>query len=157
MSIKHFAKLVLLVAAGVMFNPAHAQVTVDAPWVRATVAGQKAGGLFMTLHSTAPMRLVSGSTDIAEAVEIHTMSLDGDIMRMRQLTSLMVTPEKPVALVPGGFHLMLMGLKRQINEGDQIPVSLVFESEAGVKSTINIIAPARPLAPRPAPEHVKIH
>ena len=157
MSIKYIAKFVVLAFLGAMTNLAHAQVGVDAPWTRATVAGQTAGGLFMTLRSLAPVRLVGATAEIAESVEIHTMSMDGDVMRMRQIDALVVTPDQPVVLAPGGYHIMLMGLKRPIDEGEELPVSLLFEDEAGTRSTLKILAPARALGAKPPPGHGHAH
>ena len=133
---------------GALTSAAHAgqpEVKVDAPWVRATVPGQTAAGLFMILYTDTPVKLVSGSAEIAEAIEIHTMVIEDDIMKMRQVEALDILPQHPVALAPGGFHIMLMGLKRQIKAGDELPVSLVFQTADGAKTTVDFVAPAQAL------------
>ena len=56
-----------------------------------------------------------------------------------------VLPKHPVALAPGGFHIMLMGLKQQIKAGDEVPVSLVFQTEDGAKTVVEFVAPAQAL------------
>ena len=132
-------------ALSVVAQAAQPQIKVDDPWVRATVPGQSAGGLFMILYTDTPVELVSGSTEIAAAIEIHTMKIEGDVMRMQQVKSLPVTPQHPVALAPGGYHIMLMGLKRQIKAGDQVPVQLVFQTATGEKTVVDFVAPARAL------------
>ena len=143
MSIKYIAKFVLVSFLGAMTQLAHAQVGVEAPWTRATVAGQTAGGLFMTLRTLAPVKLVGGTAEIAESVEIHTMSMDGDVMRMRQIDALVVTPDQPVVLAPGGYHIMLMELAAPLELGAKFDVTLTFAT-AG---KITVVAEVRDEAP----------
>lgn len=123
---------------------AHAQVTVENAWVRATVPGQHATGAFMTLHSQTPARLVAAQSDIATTTEIHEMAMQGDVMKMRQIDGLDVSAEQTVDLKPGGYHLMLLDLKQQAKVGSQVLISLVFEV-GGKRQTIQVEAPVKPL------------
>jgi len=125
--------------------PAWSQVTVDQPWVRATVAAQKVSGAFMTLTAAKDSRLVGVSTPAAGVVEVHEMKMDSDMMRMRQVTALDLPAGKPVALVPGGYHLMLFQLKQQLKDGDKVPLTLEIEDAGKVRSTIKVEAVVRPL------------
>ena len=125
--------------------PALAQVTVAEPWVRATVAAQKATGAFLTLTSTQGARLVGVSSPAAGAVEVHEMKMVDDVMRMRQVTALELPAGKPVALSPGGYHLMLLELKQPLKEGATVPLTLEIEDARKVRSKIVVDAPVKPL------------
>ncbi|MBV7534359.1 copper chaperone PCu(A)C [Duganella sp. sic0402] len=125
--------------------PALAQVTVGEQWVRATVAAQKATGAFMTLTSVQASKLVGASSPAAGAVEVHEMKMDNDMMRMRQMQSLDLPAGQAVKLAPGGYHLMLMGLKQPLKDGDKVPLTLEFEDAHKVRSKVVIDAPVKPL------------
>ncbi len=127
--------------------PAQAQTTVTEPWVRGTVAQQKATGLFATITSAKGGRLVSASTPVAGLVEIHEMKMDGDTMRMRALANGLELPAgKAVQLKPGGYHVMLMDLKQPLKAGDEIAVTLVIEGADKQRETLQLKAPVRTLA-----------
>ncbi|MDP1610803.1 MAG: copper chaperone PCu(A)C [Sulfuritalea sp.] len=127
--------------------PAHAQVTVKDPWVRATVSAQKATGAFMQITSVQDARLVEAKSPVAGVVEVHEMSMDKGVMKMRALTNGLELPAgKTVELKSGGYHVMLMDLKRQMKEGDTVPLSLVVEGKDKKRTTIEVKAPVRPLA-----------
>jgi len=126
--------------------PAMAQVTVSEAWVRGTVAQQKATGAFMTIQATQDSRLVGASSPAAGTVEVHEMSMSNDVMRMRQLESLELPAGKPVKLMPGGYHLMLMQLQRPLAEGDKVPLTLDVEDAKHVRSKVTVEAVVRPLA-----------
>lgn len=137
--------------------PAWSQVAVDQPWVRATVAAQKITGAFMTLTAARDSRLVGVSTPVAGVVEVHEMKMEDDLMRMRQVTALELPAGKPVALVPGGYHLMLFQLKRQLKDGDKVPLTLEIEDGAKVRSTIKVEAVVKPLNAAAVPAHPAHH
>ncbi|RZL36247.1 MAG: copper chaperone PCu(A)C [Rubrivivax sp.] len=122
---------------------AQAQVKVDDPWVRATVAPQKATGAFMQLTSVKPVKVVAASSPVAEAVEIHEMKMDGGVMKMRAVDALPLPAGQAVALKPGSYHVMLMGLKAPIKAGDKVPLTLTVEGDGQQRSTVEIEAEAR--------------
>lgn len=126
--------------------PVMAQVTVKDPWVRATVSAQKATGAFMQITSVQDARLVGVSSPVAGVVEVHEMTMDKDVMKMRAVKGLDLPAGKNVELKPGGYHVMLMDLKQQMKEGDSVPVTLVVEGKDGKRSTIEVKAPVRALA-----------
>ncbi|ENO83847.1 MULTISPECIES: copper chaperone PCu(A)C [Thauera] len=136
-----------LLAALALFGSAvaHAEVTVAEPWVRATVPAQKATGAFMRVKSDTDARLVSAASPVAGVVEIHEMLMDKDVMKMNRIPGLDLPAGKDVELEPGGYHVMLMDLKAQVKEGDQVPVTLTVENKDGSRQTIELTAPARPL------------
>lgn len=83
--------------------------------------------------SATPDRLLSAAADVAGAVEIHESSMDGDVMRMQQLTDGIEIPANgQVELKPGGLHVMLIGLTRDLNPGETFPVTLQFEQAGAV-------------------------
>jgi hypothetical protein len=137
-----FVALGLTLAATVAF----AQTTVKEPWVRGTVAQQKATGMFAQITSTAGGRLVSVSSPVAGVVEIHEMAMENNVMKMRAVPGLDLPAGKAVELKPGGYHVMLMDLKQQLKEGETVPVTLVVQGKDGKKETIEVKAPVKPLA-----------
>jgi periplasmic copper chaperone A len=125
---------------------AAAQTTVKDAWVRGTVAQQKASGAFMHITSAKGGKLLEVSSPVAGVAEIHEMSMQGDMMRMRAVPALELPAGKSVELKPGGFHLMLMDLKQQLKPGDSVPLTLVVENNDGKRETLQIKAPVRALA-----------
>lgn len=123
-----------------------AQVTVKDPWVRATVAQQKATGAFMQLTAARDLRLVAVSSTAYPLVELHEMTMRDNVMKMRQIPTLDLPASKTVELKPGGYHLMLMNLPAQLTVGQSVPVTLVFEDKAGKRETVEVNAPVRALA-----------
>ena len=81
---------------------AHAQVTVKDPWVRATVSQQKATGAFMQITSTQDARLVEAKSPAAGVVEVHEMTMEKDVLKMRAIAALDLPAGKAVDLKPGG-------------------------------------------------------
>jgi hypothetical protein len=129
---------------------AHAQVSVKEPWVRATVAHQKATGAFMQLVAAQDARLIEARSPVAGIVEIHEMAMEKDVMKMRAVPALELPAGKAVELKPGGYHVMLMDLKGQVKEGEQVPLTLVVETRDGKRQTLEIKAVARALGTGPA-------
>lgn len=160
MSIRHparkFAHTTTLTAALLLCSlAAQAQTTVADPWVRGTVAQQKASGMFARITSISGGKLLSASSPVAGVVEIHEMSMDGNVMKMRALPAGLVLPAgQTVELKPGGYHIMLLDLKQALTAGDKVPVSLVIENTSGQRETLEIQAPVRALgAGMPAGGH----
>lgn len=108
---------------------AQAEVTISEAWVRATAPGQKVGAAYMTLQSPQATTLIEAKTKSADEVEIHSMSMTDGIMKMRKLQALNLQPNKPEKLAPGGFHLMLFGLKAPLKAGDNVTLTLSFKDE----------------------------
>jgi copper(I)-binding protein len=139
----------LLVAAAA---PAFGQVQVSDPWVRATVAHQKATGAFMSLTASKELRLVEAKSPVADVVEIHRMTMENNVMQMRAVSGLDLPAGKAVELKPGGYHVMLMGLKAQVREGESVPIALVVEDKDKKRTTIEVNALVRPLTATGASE-----
>ncbi len=117
-------------------------VTVQHAWARATTPGVSAGGVYATLTSPDGDRLVGVSSPASAKADLHSMQMDGSIMRMREIAGgLVLPPGKPVTLSPAGNHIMLDGLKAPLKQGSVVPVRLVFakappvDIQAQVQST----------------------
>ncbi len=121
-----------------------AQVKVDHAWARPTVPGQQGGGGFLSLTSVSGDRLVSGSTPLAERFELHTMSMKGDVMEMRQVDAIELPAGKTVELKPGGLHVMFIGLKQPLALGGKVPVTLKFEKAGEIKVEFNVMSKPPP-------------
>jgi hypothetical protein len=114
-------------------------VTVTDAWARATVAGQKATGAFMTITAKDNTKLVGVSSPVAGVAEIHEMKMDKDVMKMAALPQGLDLPAgKAVALKPGSFHVMLMDLKAPLAKDTTVPLTLTLQDAKGVKSTMEL-------------------
>jgi len=99
------------------------------PWARATPKGASVGGgyLKITNTGTAADRLVGGSTDIAGSFEVHEMKMEGSVMKMRPVAGgLEIKPGQTVTLDPSGYHVMFVGLKDQLKQGERFKATLEF-------------------------------
>jgi copper(I)-binding protein len=144
----------LSIALSACALPALADVTVSNAWIRSTVPGQKVAGAFMQIVSTADTALIEATSPSAKFIEIHEMTKEGNVMKMKAIDRLPVPAEKPVELTPTGYHMMLFELKAPLNAGDKIPLTLTFENRGGRKLFVDVEATVRPLGsdsgpPRP--------
>ncbi|NKE19457.1 copper chaperone PCu(A)C [Neoroseomonas oryzicola] len=116
-------------------------IAIGHPWSRAAGANATGAG-FLTLRNTGtqPDRLVSASASVARAVELHTHVRDGDVMRMRPVDAIPVAPGQTVELRPGGFHIMLIGLKEPLVQGTRVPLTLRFERAGEVRVELAVEA-----------------
>jgi copper(I)-binding protein len=136
---------------------ATAPVAVQAPWARASVQGQRTSGAYMTLVAQEPLTLVGASSPVAASAELHEMKLEGDVMRMRQVDGIALKPREPVQLKPGGFHLMLNGLKAPLAPDTSIPVTLTFRASSGEARQLSLQVPVSATPPREAGAHGSQH
>lgn len=124
-----------------------AAVRAEQPWARATAPRQTVGGVYVTLTSPIDDRLVSASSPVAGHAEVHEMTMDGNVMRMRELADGLRLPAgRAVALAPGGYHIMLLDLKQPLVAGQAIPVQLRFEHAPPVDLQVRV-APVGAKAP----------
>jgi copper(I)-binding protein len=142
----------LAVAASLLFAPCTAQaeaptpvkagaLQIEMPWLRATPGGAKvaAGYLRITNTGSEPDRLLSASMPLAGRGDVHEMSMQGGVMRMRPLAQgLAIEPGKSVELKPGGYHLMFLDMKGALKQGDNVPVTLTFEKAGTVTVTFPV-------------------
>jgi len=116
-------------------------LVITQAWSRATPGGAKIAGGYLTIQNkgSAADRLIGGSADVADKVQVHEMATTNGVMTMRRLDKgLSIEPGKTVKLAPGGYHLMLLDLKSPLKQGDQVPVTLEFEKAGKVKLTFDV-------------------
>lgn len=143
MNASSFSAVVLACAVSL---PAYAvNLAITDAWARATKPGQPVSGAYMKLQSDADARLLSASSPSIPTVEVHEMKMDGDVMRMREVEAVELPRGKAVSLQPGGYHIMLMNLKKPIAAGEVIPLTLVIES-GGKRQNVEVKAVARDAA-----------
>jgi len=144
MSPKH-AAAVITIAAFACAIPAFADVTINDAWVRGTLAGQKVTGAFMQIASTTDTALIDASSPSAKFIEIHEMTKEGGVMKMKAIDRLPIPGGRAVELTSGGYHMRLFELKAPLNAGEVVPMKLTFEDKSGKRSTVDVNATVRPL------------
>jgi copper(I)-binding protein len=114
-------------------------VRVDAPWARATILASRPGAVYLTLTSTDGDRLVAMESPVADQVMLHATDQAEGISRMSHLETLELPPGQAVTLAPGGMHLMLMGLREKLVEGDSFPMTLRFEVAGELSVDVRVL------------------
>lgn len=105
------------------------------PWSRATPNGAKVAGGYLTVTNTGaePDTLTGGTFAESGSVELHTMSMEGGVMKMAPVEGgLVIKPGETVKLAPGGYHLMFLGLKDQLKKGTRVKGTLTFTKAGSV-------------------------
>ena len=135
----------------------HGDLNISLPFTRATLPNAPVGGGFLTIENTGAEadRLISATSDVAGETQIHEMAMQGDVMKMRQLTEGLEIPAgETVVLAPGGFHIMFIGLKQAFVEGETVAVTLTFE-KAG---SVDVLLPVQDAAAdAPADMHMNMN
>jgi hypothetical protein len=148
MSIKFLAfAACIAVASAALAQPA--QLEVKDAWAGATPGKAENGVAYVTITSPTADRLVSASTPVAKQAELHTMSMQGMVMKMRPIAGLDIPAGQPVSLKPGGEHIMLMGLKQPLRERESFPLTLDFE-KAGPRTVTVTVEKVGAKGPGPA-------
>lgn len=131
-------------------------LSIAHPWSRQTAPGQTVGGGFLVVTNSSARddKLVSVTSPAAAEVQLHTMSMDGGVMRMRQVTGGLTVPAHgKLELKPGGYHVMFLGLKAPLALGAKVPATLTFQ-RAGKVTVEFAVEPITSTGPAPAMEHV---
>jgi len=108
-------------------------VKITDAWVRATNPGQDVGAAYMTLLSVKDTILKNVESDVTKSIEIHNMTMQNGIMKMRMMDTLPLTAGKPYKLAPGGFHLMLFDLQKPLAVGEHVTFVLNFKNKNKVE------------------------
>ena len=145
MSIKILAFAAGLVVASAALAQT-SQLEVSNAWARATPGKAETGAAYVTIQSPAADRLLSASSPVAKKAEVHTMEMAGMVMKMRPIAALDIPAGSPVALKPGGEHIMLIGLQHPLVEGQSFPLTLNFE-KAGARTVIVAVEKAGATSP----------
>lgn len=127
-------------------------IHITQPWARATPKGASTGAAYMTVTNsgTSPDRLSCVASDASAKCQIHSMSMDNGVMKMRPVEGgLEIMPGETVTLKPSGFHVMLVELKHPLEQGKTVEATLQFEKAGTVKVEFPIaaIGAAAPGAP----------
>ena len=139
----------MLLAATLLPGPAAAQADapqVSHPWARATAPRQTVGAAYLGLMSPTADALVGASTPAADHAELHEMRMDGGVMRMRGVPALPLPAGQAVSLAPGGYHLMLVGLKHPLQAGETFALQLRFQSGRTADVQVVVERPGGPSA-----------
>ena len=130
--------LLILVSAVALADPAG--IRIDHVWSRPMPAGAT-GVVYLTVtNQGAPDALTGVTTPVAASAGVHESIDDHGVMKMRPVASLAVTSDKPVMLAPGGYHIMLTGLKQALVAGTSFPVTLTFTKAGRVTVTATVQA-----------------
>ncbi len=127
-------------------------MTVEHAWSRATPSAAPVAGGYLTIRNSgkAADKLIGGSSEISQAVEVHEMALNNGVMTMRSLASgLEIKPGESVQLQPGGYHIMFTGLKRPLKQGETFKAQLTF-AHAG---KVDVVFTIRAMNARPEHDH----
>jgi hypothetical protein len=144
------SKFAAALVAAFVVGGAQAQVEVKDAWARPTVPGQNASGAFMTITAKDGARLVGVASAVAGIAEVHEMAMEGNVMRMRAVSSLDIPAGRPVELKPGGYHVMLLDLKRPLAPGQRITLDLRFELNDERLITQPVVVEVAAGQPKPA-------
>ena len=141
-------KKILCTVLLAMVSVAHAyadEVKVTKAWTRATAPGQDSASVQLTITSKKDATLIGVASGSAQSGEIHSMVMEGDVMKMRALESLPLPAKTPVSLGEDGNHLMLIGLKNPLKAGRKLPFALTVKFADGNTSVIRVLAVIKPL------------
>jgi len=136
---RKFTLLILSLLAMPISHAADIAKVTDA-WVRLPPPGAKIVAAYLTIESKQALSLSHVTSTAAETVEIHTMSMHGGMMKMRQISALALEAGKPVKLEPGGLHLMLINPKQALKEGDTVQLVLNFKQGTRVVGAVDVQA-----------------
>jgi copper(I)-binding protein len=133
-------------------EPGTAALEVRMPWARASAGIAKTAAVYLTIvnHGETADRLVAATSPVARVAAIHRHIMEGDIMRMRPVHALEVAPGGTTVLEPGGLHVMLMGLRGPLAEGERFPLTLTFERAGDIQVEVTVTGLG---APAPADPH----
>jgi periplasmic copper chaperone A len=140
-------RILIAALAWAVAGSAMAQVNVSSAWARSTVPGQGGTGAFMTLVSRDGGKLIGAASPVAGVVELHEMAMENNVMKMRAIPSLDLPAGREVQLKPGGYHVMLLDLKRPLKVGEKVQVELRLETRDGKRVTQPVEVEVRSTAP----------
>lgn len=120
-------------------------VSVSNAWSRATAPGQSSAGVWFSITSKEDAKLLAASSPLAGTTQLHTMSHEHGMMKMRAIESLDLPAGKAVELAPGGNHVMLLDLKQPLKAGDHVPLKLSVQFADKRKVTLEVEAEVKAL------------
>jgi len=135
------AKAVVLAIAMLAAAPALAdKLAVTDAWARTTPPGVQMGAVYFRLHNASGKsdRLLKLKTSVAAAAEVHRTEIVEGMARMREVSVLHLAPGETLEFAPGGLHVMLMGLKGPLREGQTFELELLFEVAGPAKVRVTV-------------------
>jgi len=145
----HFVQHTLVLWAMIMGIVAHAQLQVKDAWVRQAVQGQSGTGAFMTLQASESLTITAASSPLVGVAQLHSMSMEGNVMKMAPVDALPLAAGQSLTLKPGGYHVMLMDLKEGFVKQTSVPLTLTYKTATGKSSSMVLNVPVLASAPSP--------
>lgn len=133
------------------------EVKVKDAWSRATAPGQDSAMVQLVITSKKAAKLVGVACKDATTAELHSMVMEGDLMKMRQVDSIDLPAGKAVDLGEAGYHLMLLGLKKPLEAGKKTNCEMIVRGADGKDTKVQVIAKIKPLAESAHHEHMHHH
>ncbi|HEY9101112.1 copper chaperone PCu(A)C [Chitinimonas sp.] len=130
-----------LLAAATAHEFKAGNLEIHHPWARATPAGTKTGAVYFKLINSgteADALIDASAPELAASAEVHNHVNDNGVMRMRKVDKVDIPAKGSALLAPGGYHLMLMGLKQPLTEGQKLPLTLRFQRAGEVKVEVKV-------------------
>jgi len=117
------------------------QIVVEKAWARATPKMAVTGGSYLTMTNRGPGedRLLDVTSPVAEKIQFHAMEIDNGVAKMTQLSAIELHPGVPVVFKPGSIHMMLLGLRHQLKEGETVPLTLTFEKADAIEVDARVL------------------
>jgi copper(I)-binding protein len=139
----------LALSAALLAAPAQAQdasaddLTISGAFAGATPGAIRNGAVYFQLHNrgSVPDRLVAVRTPVAASAMLHESVVQNDVMTMRHVMEVIITPGATVSFAPGGLHVMLMGLHAPLKQGESFPLTLQFTRAGEVDVEVPILKP----------------
>ena len=117
------------------------KLKIEDAYIRSTAPAQSVAGGFMKIDNLGAVdQLISASSPSAVEVQLHEMSMDGNVMKMRQIKEILVPANSSTELKPGGLHLMLIGIKSPLKTGESVPLKLKFTKAGEVEVRLSVKA-----------------
>jgi copper(I)-binding protein len=136
-----FAAIFLLSTALHARDALARELSIEHAYARSTVPGQTNGAAYLTIENKGKHadKLIAAASTACESVQIHTMSMAGNVMKMREVQDIELKPHAKIAMNPGdGYHIMLIGLKQPLKRGEKFPLTLSFEKAGKVEVPVTV-------------------
>jgi copper(I)-binding protein len=146
-SLRRSVSAAALLCSTVSFAHAADVATVANAWSRPTVPGQSVAAAYFDITANVPATLIAADTSAADKAELHNMSMDGGVMKMRPVARLDLPAHQTDKLGPGGYHLMLVDIKHPLRVGDRLQITLTVQDSKGTKSTLPVSVDVRSTPP----------
>ena len=119
-----------------------AEVEISHAWLKETIPGTDNGAGYFTISNlgSTPITIVDAATDASRAIEVHQHVMRDGMMRMRRVPELIIGADETVVFQPGGYHLMLFGVKKAFKPGEQVEFELKFDDGDTVRFVADVKA-----------------